>query len=189
MTGPVARRVRILFLITQFDTGGVQFQLYLRLRHLDPQRFDARVLVLTGGTSYLLDKVKALGVPVDVLHLDDCSLAGKVLRIRKAIAAVGPDIVDAMLGWDITYGNAAATLANVTLHRRGDSERAKSSNRRNQPRLSPPPGSCVAVLLRHDRVLLASGARQLPSRDALAGLADDGHPRRDRRRRPPADDA
>ena len=113
MTGPVARRVRILFLITQFDTGGVQFQLYLRLRHLDPQRFDARVLVLTGGTSYLLDKVRALGVPVEILHLDDCSLAGKVLRIRKAIAAVGPDIVDAMLGWDITYGNAAATLANV----------------------------------------------------------------------------
>jgi glycosyltransferase involved in cell wall biosynthesis len=113
VTAPAARRIRILFLITQFDTGGVQFQLYLRLRHLDPRRFDARVIVLTGGTSYLLDKVKALGVPVDVLHLDDCSLAGKVLRIRSAIAAIGPDIVDSMLGWDITYGNAAATLANV----------------------------------------------------------------------------
>lgn len=113
MSGPAQRPIRILFLITQFDTGGVQFQLYLRLRHLDAKRFDARVLVLTGGNSYLLDKVKALGVPVDVLHLDDCSLAGKVLRIRRAIAAVAPDIVDAMLGWDITYGNAAATLANV----------------------------------------------------------------------------
>jgi glycosyltransferase involved in cell wall biosynthesis len=48
-----------------------------------------------------------------MLHLDDCSLAGKVVRIRAAIAAAAPDIVDSMLGWDITYGNAAATLANV----------------------------------------------------------------------------
>jgi glycosyltransferase involved in cell wall biosynthesis len=113
VNGAGARRIRILFLITQFDTGGVQFQLYLRLRHLDARQFDARVLVLTGGSSYLLDKVRALGVPVDVLHLDDCSLASKVLRIRRAIAAVGQDIVDAMFGWGITYGNAAATLANV----------------------------------------------------------------------------
>ena len=107
-------RTRLLFVITQFDTGGVQFQLWLRLTHLDPSRYDCRVAVLTGGESYLLDRVRGLGVPVDMLHIDtDRALWRRVRRVRQYIASVQPDVVDTLLMWDNVYGTAAAALAGV----------------------------------------------------------------------------
>jgi len=112
----LAAPLRILFLIAQFDTGGVQFQLYLRLKYLDLMRFRCRVFVLTSGNSYLVDKIRELGVTVDFLHIDEeRSHYHRVARIRTAISRFSPDIVDSLLGWDNTYGNLAAILEKVPL--------------------------------------------------------------------------
>jgi glycosyltransferase involved in cell wall biosynthesis len=108
--------MRLLFLIAQFDTGGVQFQLYLRLKYLDPTQFRCHVCVLTSGNSYLVDKIRELGVTVDFLHIDEeKSQYRRVARIQAAISRFSPDIVDSLLGWDNTYGNLAATLERVPL--------------------------------------------------------------------------
>lgn len=113
----MAERTRILFIIAQFDTGGVQFQLLLRLKHLDPARYDCRVAVLTGdGSSYLLDRVRALNVQVEFLHVEEeRALWRRVGRIRDHIMRIQPDIVDTLLGWDNTYGTIAAALARVPM--------------------------------------------------------------------------
>jgi glycosyltransferase involved in cell wall biosynthesis len=112
----MARRLRVLFVIAQFDTGGVQHQVWLRLRHLDPATYECCVAVLTGGNSHLLDRVRALGVRVDFLRVDEeRSLWGRVARIQDHIGSVQPDVVDTLLGWDNTYGAMAAVLARVPL--------------------------------------------------------------------------
>lgn len=116
LSGEPARRQRLLFLITQLDTGGVQFQLYLRLRHLDRAAFDCHVGVLTDGQSYLVDKIRELGVPVTFLHIDrEPGLWRRVALIQRFIQDTRPDIVDSLLGWDNTYGTIAATLCRVPL--------------------------------------------------------------------------
>jgi glycosyltransferase involved in cell wall biosynthesis len=105
-----------VFVITQFDTGGVQFQLWLRLKHLDPERYDCHVAVLANGSSYLLDRVRALGVPVDFLHIDvERALWRRVGIIRDYLVRLHPDIVDTLLTWDSVYGTMAAALARVPL--------------------------------------------------------------------------
>jgi glycosyltransferase involved in cell wall biosynthesis len=110
------QRIRVVFVITQFDTGGVQFQLWLRLRHLDPARYDCRVAVLTHGSSYLLDRVQALGVPVDFLHIEhERALWRRVAAVRDYLASVRPHVVDTLLTWDNVYGAIAATLARVPM--------------------------------------------------------------------------
>jgi glycosyltransferase involved in cell wall biosynthesis len=43
------------------------------------------------------------------------SLWRRVRVLREAIAGVNPDVMDGMLGWDITYGAIAATLCRVPL--------------------------------------------------------------------------
>ncbi len=111
-----ARRQRLLFLISQLDTGGVQFQLYLRLQQLDRSAFDCHVGVLTDGQSYLVDKIRNIGVPVTFLHIDrEPGLWRRVTLIQRFIQDTRPDIVDSLLGWDNTYGNIAATLCRVPL--------------------------------------------------------------------------
>lgn len=112
----MCQRIRVVFVITQFDTGGVQFQLWLRLKHLDPKRYDCRVAVLTHGSSYMLDRVRSLGVPVDFLHIDsERALWRRVGTIRDYFARLRPDVVDTLLTWDSVYGTMAATLARVPL--------------------------------------------------------------------------
>jgi glycosyltransferase involved in cell wall biosynthesis len=112
----VSQRIRVVFVITQFDTGGVQFQLWLRLKHLDLERYDCRVAVLTDGSSYLLDRVRSLGVPVDFLHIDaERALWRRVGTIRDYFARLRPDVVDTLLTWDSVYGTIAAALARVPL--------------------------------------------------------------------------
>jgi glycosyltransferase involved in cell wall biosynthesis len=109
-------RIRVVFVITQFHTGGVQFQLWLRLKHLNPERYDCRVAVLTDGDSYLLERVRALGVPVDFLHVDsERALWRRVRTIRDYFARVRPDVVDTLLTWDSVYGTIAAALDGVPL--------------------------------------------------------------------------
>ncbi len=112
----MSARIRVVFVITQFDTGGVQFQLWLRLKHLDRERYDCRVAVLTHGSSYLLDRVHALGVPVDFLHIEhERVLWRRVATVRAYLASVRPHVVDTLLTWDNVYGAIAATLAGVPM--------------------------------------------------------------------------
>ena len=107
---------RLLYLITQFDTGGAQAQLLRRLTHLDRRRFDVTVCVLTRQSGFLLDKVRRLGVRVIGAELERLpNLHSRLRRLREVIAAHDPDVVVGLLCWDHTYGVLAASLAGVPL--------------------------------------------------------------------------
>lgn len=111
------RRTRIVFLITQFETGGVQAQLHLRLQHLDPEKFDCRLVVLSSGTSHFLDDLIRRGIAVDILRIDhEPTLWRRVRRLQEHLQSIGPvDIVSTCLTADHVYGALAATLARVPL--------------------------------------------------------------------------
>lgn len=111
-----ARVQRLLFLITQFDTGGAQAQALLRLSHLDASRYDVTLCVLTAQVGYLLDRVRARGIRVIVAGLEQIPTPyGKLQRLRQIIDAERPDVVTGMLFADHTYGMLASVLADVPL--------------------------------------------------------------------------
>ncbi len=110
-----ARR-RLLFLITQFDTGGAQSQALLRMAHLDPARYDVTLCLLTSRAGYLLERVRASGIRVIHAGLDQqATVYRKLARIREVLEAERPDVVTGVLCWDHTYGLLGAALAGVPL--------------------------------------------------------------------------
>jgi glycosyltransferase involved in cell wall biosynthesis len=111
-----ARRQRLLFLVTQFETGGAQAQALLRLSHLDPSRYDVTLCVLTSVSGYLLDRVKANGIRVIRAGLDlTPTLYSKLRRLQAIIDAERPDVVTGFLYKDHTYGMLASVLSDVPL--------------------------------------------------------------------------
>ncbi|HEY8536375.1 MAG TPA: glycosyltransferase [Vicinamibacterales bacterium] len=112
---PETRR-RLLFLITQFDTGGAQAQVLLRMAHLDPARYDVTLCLLTSRAGYLLDRVRARGIRVIHAGLDQQpTVYRKLARMREVLEAEQPDVVTGILGWDHTYGLLAAAVSGVPL--------------------------------------------------------------------------
>lgn len=112
--GPNDRPIRIVFLITQFEAGGAQSQLALRLQNIDLTRFDCRVALLTDVTSHLLDTVLSLGIPVDILHVDrEATLWRRVRVIRDYLRKEQADVVNTCLTWDHVHGAIGAALAGV----------------------------------------------------------------------------
>jgi glycosyltransferase involved in cell wall biosynthesis len=112
---PELRR-RLLFLITQFDTGGAQAQLLLRMAHLDPARYDVTLCLLTSRAGYLLERVRARGIRVIHAGLDQQPTTyRRLVRMRELLTAERPDVVTGVLCWDHTYGLLGAALAGVPL--------------------------------------------------------------------------
>lgn len=111
-----ATRRRLLFLITQFDTGGAQAQVLLRMAHLDATRYDVTLCLLTSRAGYLLDRVRERGIRVIHAGLDEQpTVYRKLVRMREVLEAEQPDVVTGILGWDHTYGLLAAAVAGVPL--------------------------------------------------------------------------
>ncbi|HEX7086259.1 MAG TPA: hypothetical protein VF198_07835, partial [Vicinamibacterales bacterium] len=78
-----ATRRRLLFLITQFDTGGAQAQVLLRMAHLDATRYDVTLCLLTSRAGYLLDRVRERGIRVIHAGLDEQpTVYRKLVRMR-----------------------------------------------------------------------------------------------------------
>src|SRR5688572_22700150 len=108
--------MRVVFMITQFDTGGAQNALCQRLEILRTRGFECEVLVLTGEGGFMLEVARKSASAVHLLHLElQSSVWGRVAEIRRMLGRLQPQAVCSMLIWDHTYGNAAALLAGVPL--------------------------------------------------------------------------
>lgn len=107
---------KLLFLITQFDTGGAQAQLLLRLQHIDRSQYDVTLCLLTNRAGFLLERVRALGIRVVCAHLEQRPTTyARLAHLRRLITEERPDVVTGLLCWDHTYGLTAAVAANVPL--------------------------------------------------------------------------
>lgn len=109
----------LLHLIDELKVGGAQIQLLTQLaaaKRLYP--FRHRVLCLFGDGP-LSERIRALGIEVDVLDLRSQATsrhyARLVSELRARIRSIQPDLVEAWLTWSRVFGLPAALLAGVPL--------------------------------------------------------------------------
>jgi glycosyltransferase involved in cell wall biosynthesis len=107
----VSKRIHILHVITQLDTGGAERQLLALCSVLPPERFANRVVSLKAGGS-LREDFAAAGCPV--IELDRRAHggpAGQLLALAALIRRERPDLVQTWLLKANHVGRLAASLA------------------------------------------------------------------------------
>jgi glycosyltransferase involved in cell wall biosynthesis len=104
--------IRLLQIIPTLDRGGAEKQLALLATGLPRDEFEVHVCALTRGGPYL-DALRQQGIPVTVIgkrwKLDPRAL----LRLKRHIQQVSPDIVHTWIFAANCYGRQAALLAQV----------------------------------------------------------------------------
>ncbi len=99
--------MRILHVITGLQSGGAEAMLYKLLSASHGQQFTHHVIALTSGGPFE-EKIRDLGVEVETLDLTMPFVGpGAILRLRRHIAEIGPDIVQ---GW-MYHADLLASLA------------------------------------------------------------------------------
>src|ERR1700678_2145931 len=103
-------RLRVVQVITGLEVGGAERLLLNTLRHLPPEEFDSHVVCLYNNGS-IGREIEALGIPVtDVGMRSRNDLAG-VLRLRKLLKQLRPQILHTHLFRANLWGRlAGATL-------------------------------------------------------------------------------
>ena len=98
---------RIAYVIGELGKGGAEYQLHELLRHLDRERFEPRVFVLTEG-GWWAEPIRRLGVRVDVIPRRRSADLSRVRRLRAALRAFAPHILHTILFSANSYGRLAA---------------------------------------------------------------------------------
>ncbi len=90
------RPARILYLITDLETGGVPLHLLRLAAHLDRDRFDPRVVCL-GRSGPVSDMLERQGVPTCSCDADHALDFAALWRLRRLIRGFAPDLIHALL--------------------------------------------------------------------------------------------
>ncbi len=94
---PEQRRVRILHVLEDLDTGGTEQQLAIYLVRSDVERFEHQVCLLC-ETGRFAEELRAAGIPIHVLWLRrNWDLLRAVIRLRRLVRRFAPDIIHARL--------------------------------------------------------------------------------------------
>jgi glycosyltransferase involved in cell wall biosynthesis len=113
MVPTAPNRLRVVHLVLQLDTGGMEKLLVEFARHADRQRFDLRFVSLTTrGT--LGGDIEALGWPVTALHDPGGLRPGLLWRLSRLFREWKTDVVHAHNSRPLIYGAPAARLAGVS---------------------------------------------------------------------------
>lgn len=106
-------KIKILHITTDIGMGGTIMALYRLLANINPERFDNRVISLT-GRSYMSDMLEHRSIPVSYMNMRggffDPLTIMRFIRTVKDI--VKPDVIQ---GWEY-YGSMAASLAGLVLN-------------------------------------------------------------------------
>lgn len=124
-------RLRVVHVVLQLDTGGMEKLLVEFARHADRSRFDLRFVSLT-GRGHVAGELEALGWPVEALAMPPGVRPGFVLRLAKLFRSWKADVVHAHNSKPLMYCGPAARLAGVrriVYTRHG--QRHNASTRRN----------------------------------------------------------
>ncbi len=91
------RRLTILHVLDDLDTGGAERQMTAFLSRSDTSRFRHEVCALSEGGRFAAD-LEGLGIPVHVLGVRSRrDLVRAVVRLRRLVRAVAPDVLHATL--------------------------------------------------------------------------------------------
>ncbi|MCS7239117.1 MAG: glycosyltransferase [Thermoguttaceae bacterium] len=105
-------RHRVLQIIPTLDRAGAEKQMSLLVRHLDPERFEPHVCVLT-RTGPLEGELRAAGIPVHLVGKRFRADPAAYLRLRRLVRTLRPTIVHTWLFAGNSYGRLAAWQAKV----------------------------------------------------------------------------
>ncbi len=107
-------RVRVVEILATGTNGGAQEHLYSLLSRLDPNRYDASVIALSGGSA--VRKLQRAGVPVTVVEdPDDATATGIVATL---LADINPDVIHSHMYRAELVGTRAAIALGAAGHRR-----------------------------------------------------------------------
>lgn len=100
-------RTRVAYVIGELGKGGAEYQLVELLRHLDRDRWDPHLTVLSQG-GYWAEEVRRLDVPVVELPRRGHGDLGRVLELRRTLTRIAPDVLHTVLWAANCYGRLAA---------------------------------------------------------------------------------
>jgi glycosyltransferase involved in cell wall biosynthesis len=104
--------IRLALLIPTMDRGGAEKQLCLLAENLPRERFDVHVLLLTHDGP-LSDRLRAADIPVTVIGKRFKADPTALVKLRKQLAHLKPDIVHTWLFAANSFGRVAARLAGI----------------------------------------------------------------------------
>ncbi len=109
-----SRRLRVVHLIGQLGQGGSEQQLHLVLAHLDPARFDSRVIAFNRSPEGELHRtLEELGVGVEYLPASCRGIARRTIHLTRALRRRRPDVIHSWTAHDNPYAELAGRLAGV----------------------------------------------------------------------------
>ena len=108
------RKIRVVHIITNLETGGAALMLYKLLAHTDHTKFEPVIINLDGETE-LSNRIRAHGMTVHSLEMSSNLTVGwQIFKLTHLLRSIKPDIIQ---GW-MYHGNLAASLANLSLGNR-----------------------------------------------------------------------
>lgn len=103
----IAGGTRIAYVIGELGKGGAEYQLYELVRGLDRTRFVPTVFALSTG-GYWAARLRELGVTVAELPSRGSIDPGRLVALRRALAAFAPHVLHTVLWSGNAYGRLAA---------------------------------------------------------------------------------
>jgi glycosyltransferase involved in cell wall biosynthesis len=111
---PTPERVRVVEILATGSNGGAQEHLFSLMTRLDPARYDASVVALSGGSA--VRKLERHGFPVTII--DDPDDASAVRALTAHLALVRPDVIHTHMYRADVIGTKAVLALQAAGHRR-----------------------------------------------------------------------
>ena len=104
-------RIRVVSLIGQLGRGGSETQLYLLLKHLDPARFERRVVVFSrSGAGDVDEALEREGIPVDTLPESCRGVVQRLAYLRRTFKRLEPDVIHSWTALNNPHAEIAGRL-------------------------------------------------------------------------------
>ncbi len=108
------RRLEVVHLIGQLGQGGSERQLHLVLEHLDPARFECRVIAFNRSPEGELHRaLEGLGVAVEYVPESCRGIARRMAYLHRVLRRLRPDVVHSWTAHDNPYAEVVGRLAGV----------------------------------------------------------------------------
>src|SRR3972149_2961323 len=113
-TSSPSRKYKIAFIIDGLNMGGAERLMVPLLKHLSRMDFDPYVCALQSkGGNPLADEIRALGIPVDCLHVKHLRDITALPRLMDYLRGIQADLVHTQLEFSNILGNISATLLHL----------------------------------------------------------------------------
>ncbi|MEW6401729.1 MAG: glycosyltransferase, partial [Chloroflexota bacterium] len=114
MANQPGKEYRIAYLIDGLSMGGAERLMVPILKHLSRADFEPRVCVFkVKDGNPMTESIRALGVPVDCLHIERLRDVSAVPRLVRYLKEHQIDLIHTQLEFSNTLGNLASKLAGL----------------------------------------------------------------------------